>query len=64
MFMWGQPPPAARRAKLDFPVLTAWSTRVTTYFDYGLTAQVLKLTLVTADFNLLGLGEISTLANR
>lgn len=28
------------------------------------TAQVLKLTLVTADFNLLGLGEISTLANR
>jgi PIN domain nuclease of toxin-antitoxin system len=28
------------------------------------TAQVLNLTLVTADFNLLGLGEISTLANR
>jgi PIN domain nuclease of toxin-antitoxin system len=28
------------------------------------TAQVLKLTLVTADFSLLGLGEISTLANR
>jgi PIN domain nuclease of toxin-antitoxin system len=28
------------------------------------TAQVLNLTLVTADFDLLGLGEISTLANR
>jgi PIN domain nuclease of toxin-antitoxin system len=28
------------------------------------TAQVLGLTLVTADSNLLGLGEISTLANR
>jgi PIN domain nuclease of toxin-antitoxin system len=28
------------------------------------TAQVLDLTLVTADSNLLGLGEISTLANR
>jgi PIN domain nuclease of toxin-antitoxin system len=28
------------------------------------TAQVLNLTLVTADTNLLGLGEISTLANR
>ena len=28
------------------------------------TAQVLRLTLVTADVNLLGLGEISTLANR
>lgn len=28
------------------------------------TAQVLKLTLVTADASLLGLGEISTLANR
>jgi PIN domain nuclease of toxin-antitoxin system len=28
------------------------------------TAQVLNLTLVTADANLLGLGEISTLANR
>ena len=28
------------------------------------TAQVLDLTLVTADRNLLGLGEISTLANR
>jgi PIN domain nuclease of toxin-antitoxin system len=28
------------------------------------TAQVLNLTLVTADLNLLGLGEISTLANR
>ena len=28
------------------------------------TAKVLKLTLVTADKNLLGLGEISTLANR
>ena len=28
------------------------------------TAQVLHLTLVTADTNLLGLGEISTLANR
>ncbi len=28
------------------------------------TAQVLRLTLVTADANLLGLGEISTLANR
>ena len=28
------------------------------------TAQVLRLTLVTADVNLLGLGEISTLGNR
>jgi PIN domain nuclease of toxin-antitoxin system len=28
------------------------------------TAQVLNLTLVTADANLLGLGDISTLANR
>jgi PIN domain nuclease of toxin-antitoxin system len=28
------------------------------------TAQLLKLTLVTADGNLLGLGNISTLANR
>jgi PIN domain nuclease of toxin-antitoxin system len=28
------------------------------------TAQVLRLTLVTADANLLGLGDISTLANR
>jgi len=28
------------------------------------TAQVLNLTLVTADSNLLGLGDISTLANR
>jgi PIN domain nuclease of toxin-antitoxin system len=28
------------------------------------TAQVLRLTLVTADVNLLGLGEISTIANR
>ena len=28
------------------------------------TARVLRLTLVTADANLLGLGEISTLANR
>jgi PIN domain nuclease of toxin-antitoxin system len=28
------------------------------------TAQLLRLTLVTADSNLLGLGEISTLANR
>ena len=28
------------------------------------TAQVLRLTLVTADSHLLGLGEISTLANR
>jgi PIN domain nuclease of toxin-antitoxin system len=28
------------------------------------TAQVLNLTLVTADVHLLGLGEISTLANR
>ena len=28
------------------------------------TAQLLRLTLVTADANLLGLGEISTLANR
>ena len=28
------------------------------------TAQALRLTLVTADSNLLGLGEISTLANR
>ena len=28
------------------------------------TAQLLRLTLVTADMNLLGLGEISTLANR
>ena len=28
------------------------------------TAQVLRLTLVTGDVNLLGLGEISTLANR
>jgi PIN domain nuclease of toxin-antitoxin system len=28
------------------------------------TAKVLKLTLVTADQKLLGLGEISTLANR
>ncbi len=28
------------------------------------TAQLLGLTLVTADINLLGLGEISTLANR
>jgi PIN domain nuclease of toxin-antitoxin system len=28
------------------------------------TAQLLKLTLVTADANLLGLGNISTLANR
>ncbi|HEX8815228.1 MAG TPA: type II toxin-antitoxin system VapC family toxin [Terriglobales bacterium] len=28
------------------------------------TAQVLDLTLVTADVNLLGLGEIATLANR
>lgn len=28
------------------------------------TAQILKLTLVTADANLLGLGEIQTLANR
>jgi PIN domain nuclease of toxin-antitoxin system len=28
------------------------------------TAQVLRLTLVTADSNLLGLGDISTLANR
>ena len=28
------------------------------------TAQLLKLTLVTADANLLGLGEIATLANR
>jgi PIN domain nuclease of toxin-antitoxin system len=28
------------------------------------TAQVLDLTLVTADVNLLGLGDISTLANR
>ena len=28
------------------------------------TAQVLDLTLVTADANLLGLGEIATLANR
>lgn len=28
------------------------------------TAQVLQLTLVTADVNLLGLGDISTLANR
>jgi PIN domain nuclease of toxin-antitoxin system len=28
------------------------------------TAGVLKLTLVTADHRLLGLGEISTLANR
>lgn len=28
------------------------------------TAQVLRLTLVTADSSLLGLGEISTLANR
>jgi PIN domain nuclease of toxin-antitoxin system len=28
------------------------------------TAQVLRLTLVTADTRLLGLGEISTLANR
>lgn len=28
------------------------------------TPQVLNLTLVTADVNLLGLGEISTLANR
>jgi PIN domain nuclease of toxin-antitoxin system len=28
------------------------------------TAQNLQLTLVTADANLLGLGEISTLANR
>jgi PIN domain nuclease of toxin-antitoxin system len=28
------------------------------------TAKVLNLTLVTADTNLLGLGEISTLANR
>jgi len=28
------------------------------------TAQVLKLTLVTADQRLLGLGEIATLANR
>ena len=28
------------------------------------TAQVLRLTLVTADAHLLGLGEISTLANR
>lgn len=28
------------------------------------TAEVLKLTLVTADYRLLGLGKISTLANR
>lgn len=28
------------------------------------TAQVLRLTLITADVNLLGLGKISTLANR
>jgi PIN domain nuclease of toxin-antitoxin system len=28
------------------------------------TAQVLRLTLVTADINMLGLGNISTLANR
>ena len=28
------------------------------------TAKVLKLTLITADARLLGLGEISTLANR
>lgn len=28
------------------------------------TAQILRLTLVTADANLLGLGEIQTLANR
>jgi PIN domain nuclease of toxin-antitoxin system len=28
------------------------------------TAQLLHLTLITADLNLLGLGEISTLANR
>lgn len=28
------------------------------------TAQILDLTLITADANLLGLGEISTLANR
>lgn len=28
------------------------------------TAQLLRLTLITADRNLLGLGEISTLANR
>lgn len=28
------------------------------------TAQILRLTLVTADTNLLGLGDISTLANR
>jgi PIN domain nuclease of toxin-antitoxin system len=28
------------------------------------TAQILRLTLVTADTNLLGLGNISTLANR
>jgi PIN domain nuclease of toxin-antitoxin system len=28
------------------------------------TARVLRLTLVTADVNLLGLGDISTLANR
>jgi PIN domain nuclease of toxin-antitoxin system len=28
------------------------------------TAQVLRLTLVTADANLLGLGDVSTLANR
>jgi len=28
------------------------------------TAQVLRLTLITADANLLGLGDISTLANR
>lgn len=58
-----------REAPFTHEVALASERLALTHFDpadrfLAATAYVLNLTLVTADQNLLGLGEISTLANR
>ena len=64
-----QLPPDLREAPLTHEIALAARLVPLPYNDpadrfLAATAQLLRLTLVTADAKLLGLGEISTLANR